>query len=77
MSKGNHLINGFAGRMVDVRQSAIDNGRVVLEIQNAQGDHCASVVLMPYAAKALSDALEHHAKTAIALTLRAEMAVSL
>ena len=64
--------------MVDVRQSALDRGLVVLEIQNAQGGHCASIVLTPKGAKQLSDAMGHHAQTAMAVTIKAaelEMAV--
>jgi hypothetical protein len=76
MSRENHVIHGFAGRMVDTRQSALDRGLVVVEIQNAQGGHCASVVLTPKGAKQLSDALEHQAQVAIAANLLAEMAVN-
>lgn len=76
MSKGNNTIFGFAGRMVDIRQSLLDPGLVVLEIQNKEGGHCASVVLTPKGAKQVSDAMEHHAQTALAANIKAEMAVS-
>ena len=70
-----HKIHGFAGRCIEARESKIDNGLVVVEIQNATGGHCASVVLTAKGAKALSDALELQAQNALAIVFQAQMAV--
>lgn len=70
-----NTVHGFAGRQINVNQSKLDNGFVVLEIQNAQGGHCASVVLTPKGAKQLSDIMEKQAQQAMALGLMQDMAV--
>jgi hypothetical protein len=69
-----NIVHGFAGRQINVNQSKLDNGFVVLEIQNAQGGHCASVVLTPKGAKQLSEIMEAEAQKAIALGIVKEMA---
>lgn len=69
-------IHGFAGRCIEARESKLDNGLIVVEIQNAIGGHCASVVLTAKGAKQLADAMEAEAQRAMAINLRAELAVS-
>lgn len=69
------FVDGFAGRKVAVNQSKLNNGRVVLEIQNAKGEHCSSVVFSAVNAKKLSDFLENQAQVAMAVELKDEMAV--
>lgn len=71
-----NAVHGFAGRQINVNQSKLDNGLIVLEVQNAGGGHCASVVLTPKGAKQLSDIMESHAQTALALTMKKDMAVA-
>lgn len=57
-------VHGMAGRQVNVNQSKLDNGFVVLEIQSAQGGHCASVVLTPKGADQLAEIMAKQAQKA-------------
>ena len=75
MGKGENTIHGRAGRAIQVRQNALDSGLIVVEIQNAHGGHCASLVLTPIKAKELSDSIENQVQIAYASRLVAEMAV--